>query len=87
MSAVIFRKASAVERGDSAAPTGTASVSIEINEGILRASPQNADALHLLGVVAYQTKNYQAADDLIGKTLTPHISLRTVATNTTQIEG
>ena len=41
----------------------------EIYEGILRVSPQNADALHLLGVVAAQTKNYQAAADLIGKAI------------------
>jgi hypothetical protein len=29
----------------------------EIYEGILKASPQNADAMHLLGVVAAQSKN------------------------------
>ena len=38
-------------------------------EEVLKASPQNADALHLLGVVAYQTKNYQAAVDLIGRAI------------------
>ena len=38
-------------------------------EEVLKASPQNAAALHLLGVVAYQTKNYQAAVDLIGKAI------------------
>ena len=41
----------------------------EIYEEVVRASPQNADALHLLGVVAAQTKNYQAAVDLIGKAI------------------
>ena len=41
----------------------------EIYEELLNANPQNADALHLLGVVAYQTKNYQGAVDLIGKAI------------------
>ena len=38
-----------------------------IYEAIHKASPQNADALQLLGALAYQTKNYQDAADLIGK--------------------
>jgi Flp pilus assembly protein TadD len=34
---------------------------------ILAAEPNHADALHLLGVIAYQTKQYQSAVELIGR--------------------
>ena len=40
-----------------------------IYELILKADPKNSDALHLLGVVAYQHQEYQVAVDLIGYSL------------------
>ena len=36
---------------------------------LLEIEPSNADALHLLGVIAYQTGNHQAAVDLIGQAI------------------
>ena len=40
-----------------------------IYEGILQGNPRHFDALHMLGVVAYQTKNHQLAAELIGKAI------------------
>ena len=36
---------------------------------ILQVLPQQADALHLLGVIAYQKKEYQIAADLIAQAI------------------
>ena len=36
---------------------------------LLAINPRNADALHLLGVIAYQTGNHQAAVDLISQAI------------------
>jgi predicted O-linked N-acetylglucosamine transferase (SPINDLY family) len=46
----------------------------ELYEEILKIQPGNADALHLLGVIAYQTNNQQHAVDLIDKAIAiyPH---------------
>jgi predicted O-linked N-acetylglucosamine transferase (SPINDLY family) len=41
----------------------------EIYKLILKTSPKNFDALHLLGVAAFQTKHYQNAADLIAKAI------------------
>ena len=41
----------------------------QIYEGLLKADPKHFDALHMLGVIAYQTKNHQTAVDLIGKAI------------------
>ena len=38
-------------------------------EEILTTQPKHFDSLHLLGVIAYQTKQYQRAADLIGKAI------------------
>ena len=38
-------------------------------EAILRTDPKQFDALHLLGIIAAQTKNYQLAADLIAKAI------------------
>jgi protein O-GlcNAc transferase len=38
-------------------------------EEILITQPEHFDSLHLLGVIAHQTKNYQRAVDLIGKAI------------------
>ena len=38
-------------------------------EEILVAQPEHFNALHLLGLIALQTKNYQKAADLIGKVI------------------
>lgn len=38
-----------------------------IYEAILKEQPRHADVLHLMGVVAYQTKEFLLAADLIGK--------------------
>ena len=38
-----------------------------IYQNILTVEPRNADALHLLGVVAYQTEDYLEAVELIEK--------------------
>jgi predicted O-linked N-acetylglucosamine transferase (SPINDLY family) len=38
-------------------------------EAILKGNPRHFDALHLLGVVAYQTQNPQLAVDLIGRAI------------------
>ena len=40
-----------------------------IYKGLLQVDPKHLDALHLLGVIAYQTKNYEIAVDLIGKVI------------------
>ncbi len=40
-----------------------------IYEAILEIDPRQFDALHLLGVVAAQSKNYQLAADLIAKAI------------------
>ena len=32
---------------------------------LLDRQPENPDAMHLLGVIAYQRKNYEGAEDLI----------------------
>lgn len=40
-----------------------------IYEKIIQLVPQHADALHLLGVVAYQRRQYQISVDLIGKAI------------------
>ncbi len=40
-----------------------------IYEDILKTNPRHGDCLHLLGVVASQTENYQRAVDLIGKAI------------------
>jgi protein O-GlcNAc transferase len=36
---------------------------------ILKFQPKHIDSLHLLGVIAFQTKNYQSAVDLIGQAI------------------
>jgi tetratricopeptide (TPR) repeat protein len=36
---------------------------------VIAAQPQNADALHLLGVIAYQTRHYEPAVKLIGRAI------------------
>jgi predicted O-linked N-acetylglucosamine transferase (SPINDLY family) len=41
----------------------------QIYEGLLQVDPKHFHALHLLGVIAYQTKNYEIAVDLIGKAI------------------
>ena len=41
----------------------------QIYEGLLQVDPKHFDALHMLGVIAYQTKNYEIAVDLIGKAI------------------
>ena len=41
----------------------------QIYEGLLQVDPKHFDALHMLGVIAYQTKNYEIAVDLIGKVI------------------
>jgi predicted O-linked N-acetylglucosamine transferase (SPINDLY family) len=41
----------------------------QIYEGLLQVDPKHFDALHMLGVMAYQTKNYEIAVDLIGKAI------------------
>ena len=41
----------------------------EIYVGILKTQPKHFDALHLLGVIAHQTKNNQRAIELIGKAI------------------
>jgi tetratricopeptide (TPR) repeat protein len=43
---------------------------------VLAAKPRHADSLHLLGVVAYQTRRYDLAVDLIGQsiTITPNVA-------------
>jgi Flp pilus assembly protein TadD len=38
-------------------------------EGVLRASPQHPDALHLLGVIAHQQARFETAAELIGRAL------------------
>jgi protein O-GlcNAc transferase len=41
----------------------------EIYDEILKQKPDYFDALHLLGVIAYQTKNLHQAEELIGKAI------------------
>ena len=41
----------------------------QIYEGLLQVDPKHFHALHLLGVIASQTKNYEIAVDLIGKAI------------------
>ncbi len=41
----------------------------QIYEELLQVDPKHFDALHLLGVIAYQTKNHEIAVDLIGKAI------------------
>ena len=41
----------------------------QIYEGLLQVDPKHFDALHLLGVIAYQTKNHEIAVDLISKAI------------------
>ncbi|NTW51584.1 MAG: tetratricopeptide repeat protein [Chlorobiaceae bacterium] len=40
-----------------------------IYEQILREMPDHSDALHLLGVISYQTQDYRRASDLIGQAI------------------
>ena len=40
-----------------------------IYEDILKTQPKHVQLLHLLGVIAFQTQNYQRAVDLIGKAI------------------
>ena len=40
-----------------------------IYEDILKIQPEHASALHLLGVIAIQERNYQSAVELIGKAI------------------
>src|SRR6266404_2062505 len=42
----------------------------KIYEDILQEKPNHFDALHLLGVIAYRTKNLHQAAELIGKAIT-----------------
>ena len=48
---------------------GQLTEALTIYENILKIQPTNCDALHLLGVIAYQTKQYQRAVDLTSKAL------------------
>ena len=41
----------------------------QIYERVLQVDPKHFDALHMLGVIADQTKNHQTAVDLIGKAI------------------
>ena len=41
----------------------------KIYEAVLKAQPKNADALHLLGVIAAQAKQHERAIELIGKAI------------------
>ena len=41
----------------------------KIHKEILKQRPNHFDALHLLGVIAYQTKNLHQAEELIGKAI------------------
>ena len=43
-----------------------------IYEAVLKAQPKNPDALHLLGVLASQTKQYERAVELIDKAIAIH---------------
>ena len=40
-----------------------------LNDGILKSRPEHVDALHLSGVIAYQTRKYLKAVDLISKAI------------------
>jgi predicted O-linked N-acetylglucosamine transferase (SPINDLY family) len=44
---------------------------------LLEIDPTNADALHLLGVIAYQTSNYKSAVDMISHAIqiNPHVAM------------
>src|SRR2546423_1391769 len=42
----------------------------QIYRRVLAEEPRNADAIHLLGVLAHQTKNHQAAAELISRAIT-----------------
>ena len=48
---------------------GVLSGAKKIYEDILKQRPNYFDALHLLGVIAYQTKNLHQAEELIGKAI------------------
>ena len=50
--------------------TGQLAQAQEIYEEILAIQPNNAEALHLLGIIAYQTQNHQRAVDLIYQAVT-----------------
>src|SRR6516165_4633027 len=48
---------------------GLLSAAKAIYEEILKQRPNHFDALHLLGVIAYQTKNLHEAEELIGRAI------------------
>jgi len=48
---------------------GQLSQAQSLYEEILKTQPKHFDSLHLLGVIAHQTKNHQRAVDLIGKAI------------------
>ena len=58
-----LQKASALHR------QGMLSNAKTIYEDILEQKPNHFDALHLLGVIAYQTRNLHQAEELIGKAI------------------
>ena len=48
---------------------GMLSAAKAIYEEILKQKPDHFDALHLLGVIAYQTRNLHEAEELIGRAI------------------
>jgi predicted O-linked N-acetylglucosamine transferase (SPINDLY family) len=70
----IDRTASLLQQGLAYHQNGLLAQAEGIYEEILKIDPTNADALHLRGIVAYQTQNHQYAVDLIRKAieLYPH---------------
>ncbi len=58
----------------------------QIYQNILKAQPANAEALHLLGVIALQTKRYQAASELIQRAITSNATNATFFANLGRVQ-
>src|SRR3974377_1128789 len=73
MSAAILAK---LQQGIALHQQGRLAEAAKLYEEVLRYAPANFDALHLLGVIAFQTRRTQGAVELITKAieLNPHIA-------------
>lgn len=56
-------------QGASLHQKGQLAQAVALYQQVLKLQPEHFDALHLIGVIAYQTNNYQAAIELIGKAI------------------
>ena len=67
--ATLTSEVSILHRGIQFHQKGQLGAAERLYQQLLAIEPRNADALHLLGVIAYQRKNYQCAVDMINNAI------------------